>query len=161
MVEARGHFDPPAGAVDSGHAGRWVSQRSEQRGGSAILITQEHARLEVNAGRRQRTTDLDPIRVAQEVLRERHHVDAEVEHGAATKIKIEQPVAWIERPVHSKVRIDLADLADGAVGDQLAGCDDRRLEAGPYGLHHKNLLGPGSSYDLLRPGNRCREALFD
>ena len=106
------------------------------------------------------TADLHPIRVAEEVLGERHRIHPEIEHRAAAKIGIEQPVLGIVRRVDPQIGIDLSHFADRPVGDEFRP-PRSRLETSPHGFHHENLLVSGGLDDLLGTGHGRGERLLD
>jgi hypothetical protein len=58
--------------------------------------------------------------VAEQHLGEGDDVDAEVEQRPAAEREVEQPVGGVVLPLHAEVGLHRADLADRAVGDQLA-----------------------------------------
>ena len=94
------------------------------------------------------------------MLRERHQVDPEIQHGPAALGGIEEPIVRVVRAIHAEIGLQLAYLADRSVLDQLAGEDDRRLEAGPHRLHREDLVAPGGLDDVGRAGHRGGEGLL-
>ncbi len=122
---------------------------------------EQHRGLRVDAGREQRPGRRHRGRRTEQHLRERHHVDAEVEQGAATLGEVEQPVRGVVRGGHAQVGLDRAHLTDRAVVHQLAQRDDRRLEAGPHRLHREDAGLPREVDDLGGPGGGRGERLLD
>ncbi|CPU18297.1 Uncharacterised protein [Mycobacteroides abscessus] len=103
----------------------------------------------------------DCRRISEEVLRQRHHIYAEVEKGTAAECGIEQSILAVERPVDAEVCLHLANLADGAVVDKVFRGDDRGLEPCPHCLHRENATGPCDVDNLLCAGNGRGEGLLD
>ena len=93
----------PVGALNPRRPGRVMLQRYQQRRDPAVVIAQQQAGLSIDTSRRQRPTHRDLIRRAEEVLGEGHHVDAQIEHGAAALGRVEQPVSRVVRPVDTKI----------------------------------------------------------
>ena len=160
VVEAGQHVDPALGAEHPQLARRRAAQRAEQRRRPAAREAQEHRLLQVDAGVGERALRVDGLRVAQQHLRERDRVDREVEHRAAADGRVEEAVGRVRVGLHAQLALHRADLAERAVGDQLAQPHDDGLEAGPHGLHGERAGRRGQLDDLPRGLRRDRERLL-
>ena len=71
------------------------------------------------------------------------------------------PGRGVERAEGRQVTLDSAQVADHAIGDELTGVGDRRVEAGPHGLHRENACGPRGFDDPGGVLDGCGEGFLD
>ncbi len=151
----RGNSTRPFVPVTDAVIGRVRHDRARQQRGRARLPAQQHARVQVHALGREQRVRLDPVRLAEQQLRERHRVDAEIEQRAAAERRIAQPVAGVERAREAEVGGHGADVADRAVGDELDELAHQGMAVHPHPLHQEHPALGGEVHEL--PGLRCVE----
>ena len=101
------------------------------------------------------------LRLAEEIQRQRHRIDAEVECRPAAKVRPEEAAVPVFVVAVGQLGFDLPYLADRAAVDQLLGGADRRQEARPHRLHREAFLPGRRRCDAFGVGNRRRQRLLD
>ena len=157
MVEAPGDLDAAEGAGDRRRvvgAGQLRPGDARDRLDAARTGGRVHHRRsagQVEAAVVERAGGCHGVRPAEDEVGEGERVDADVEECAGAELGLPQP-GHVAARGEPELRPHLADLADGAVGDESLGLADGRVRAHPHGLGEEEVARAGVLGELPAGG---------